>query len=90
MKEMIVIQNLKCDGCVGSITKALKKFPEVETVSVDFETATITIGTTTASKRKQYERALTHAGYPPVGENNSMGRKAKSFISCAIGRLDGV
>ena len=90
MKETIVIQNLKCDGCAGSITKALKKFPEVETVAVDFETATITIDTTATSKRKQYERALTHAGYPPVGEKNPLGRKAKSFISCAIGRLDGV
>lgn len=87
MKETIVIQNLKCNGCAASISKALKAFPEVETVSVDLETAAVTIETTAPTQRLQYEQALTQAGYPPEGIENSLGRKAKSFVSCAIGRM---
>lgn len=87
MKETIVIQNLKCSGCAASIGKALKAFPEVETVTVDLEQAAVTIETKAAAQREQYERALTEAGYPPEGEKNPLGRKAKSFVSCAIGRM---
>ncbi len=87
MKETIVVQNLKCNGCAASISKALKAFPEVETVTVDLETAAVTVETTAAAHRGQYEQALTQAGYPPEGEKNPLGRKAKSFVSCAIGRM---
>jgi copper chaperone len=89
MKETIVVQNLKCEGCAASITKTLKAFPEVDAVAVDFAAAAVTIDTKNAAQRKQYERALTKAGYPPAGEKNPLGRKAKSFVSCAIGRMGG-
>ena len=30
---------------------------------------------------------LSDLGYPIVGEQNSLPKKAKSFVSCAVGRI---
>ena len=30
---------------------------------------------------------LSDLGYPMVGEQNSLPKKAKSFVSCAVGRM---
>ena len=86
MKEIIAIQNLKCSGCEASIIKAIAAFPEVEKVSVDFTDATVHVETSGTEQREKYAQALTSAGYPPTGAANSLGRKAQSYISCAIGR----
>ena len=86
MKEVIAIQNLKCSGCEASIVSTLAAFPEVEKVAVDFTDATVHIEANGPGQRKKYEQALTSAGYPPAGAANPLGRKVKSYISCAIGR----
>ena len=31
---------------------------------------------------------LSKLGYPIVGENNPLTKKAKSFVSCAVGRMN--
>lgn len=87
MTDTITIQNLKCGGCAASIVKALRAFPEVRDVSVDFENAAVVIDTDDATQHAKYENTLTQAGYPPVGETNTLGRKVNSYISCAIGRV---
>ncbi len=89
MKEIIAIQNLKCGGCASSIIGALQAFPEVASVSVDLTTNTVIINTNGTPQRALYEDTLTAAGYPPEGKENPLGRKAKSFVSCAIGRMKG-
>lgn len=86
-QEIITIQNLKCGGCVKSVMQALKAFPEVSDVQVSLEDATVTIQTTATEKRAEFEAALSQAGYPPVGAANPLHRVAKSFVSCAIGRM---
>lgn len=86
-QEVISIQNLKCGGCVNSITQVLGAFPEISDVAVDLEKATVSIATQADDQRNKYEQALTSAGYPPVGLDNPFHRKAKSYISCAIGRV---
>ena len=86
MKEIIAIQNLKCSGCEASIIKAITAFPEVEKVEVDFTDATVHVEASGPEQREKYVQALTSAGYPPAGAANSLGRKAQSYISCAIGR----
>ena len=88
MKEIIQIQNLKCGGCAATIAKAIKAFPEVENVAVNLDTADVSIETQDAGARAKYEAALAKAGYPPVGADNNLLRQAKSFVSCAIGRMD--
>lgn len=86
-REIIVIQNLKCNGCVNSISQMLGAFPEIDHVDISLEDATVTIDTNAAGQREKYEHALTRAGYPPAGEANPLGRVAKSYVSCAIGRM---
>ncbi|MDX1912949.1 MAG: heavy metal-associated domain-containing protein [Saprospiraceae bacterium] len=87
MTDIISIQNLKCNGCAASIIKTLKAFPEVKEVHVDFNDASVHIETDEPERHPAYEQALTAAGYPPVGVENTTGRKVRSYISCAIGRV---
>jgi copper chaperone CopZ len=87
MTDAIAIQNLKCSGCAASIVKALRAFPEVREVLVDFENTAVVIETDDVSQHSKYKAALTRAGYPPADEPNTMGHKVHSYISCAIGRM---
>ncbi|MFM8485972.1 MAG: heavy-metal-associated domain-containing protein [Bacteroidota bacterium] len=86
-KETIVIQNLKCGGCVKSIVHLMESFPEVSDVSVSLEDASVTFTTPDEQPADKYRLALAGAGYPPEGDDNTVGRKAKSYVSCAIGRM---
>lgn len=87
MTTSIIIQNLKCGGCKASIVRTLQAFPEVSSVEVDLDTAEVLIESADPQGRSRYEHALTQAGYPPVGEANTTLRKAKSYVSCAVGRM---
>lgn len=86
-QEEIVIQNLKCQGCAKSIAQTLGVFPEIKEVHVDLESSVVSITTDADDQREKYEETLTSAGYPPVGADNPLHRKAKSYVSCAIGRM---
>lgn len=86
-QEVIAIQNLKCEGCVHSIAQVLGAFPEIIDVKIDLEKATVSIKTEGKNQRRKYEETLTRAGYPPVGVDNPLHRKAKSYVSCAIGKM---
>ena len=33
-------------------------------------------------------KKLVQLGYPVVGDHNNLSQKAKSFVSCAVGRLN--
>jgi copper chaperone len=33
------------------------------------------------------QNKLAHLGYPVVGDKNTVGSKAKSYVSCAIGKM---
>jgi copper chaperone CopZ len=87
MKEVIFIQNLKCSGCANSIQKALLAQPGVTAVKVDLEKDSVTIETASPDVRAHVAEVLAHLGYPEQGDENTMIRKAKSFVSCAIGRV---
>jgi copper chaperone CopZ len=86
-QEVIVIQNLKCSGCVKTIVDLMESVPEVTGVSVSPEEAEVVFSIPDDQLADKYRRALAAAGYPPEGEDNTLGRKAKSYVSCAIGRM---
>lgn len=86
-KETIVIQNLKCGGCVKTVVHLMEAFPEVSGVTVSLEDASITFSVPDEHPAEKYRQALADAGYPPEGDENTLGRKAKSYVSCAIGRM---
>ena len=43
MTHTIEVENIKCGGCVNSITKALMKMEGVKNVAIDKDIETITI-----------------------------------------------
>lgn len=83
----IKVENLKCKGCASTIKNGLIKFHEVRSVEINIEDSSISIYFDgDESNVGKYKVKLTKLGYPIQG-NNSTISIAKSFISCAIGRV---
>lgn len=87
IKTEITVENIKCGGCAASIARRLKTIPGVVEVDVDIAEGRVTLGSETAV-RDDAVRVLAEIGYPEPGANN-LSSKAKSFVSCAIGRVAG-
>lgn len=90
-KKMITtveIQNLKCHGCANTITTKLSKLQDVQDVVVSNETNSLTFYYENDTALLEAKKLLQSLGYPVVGEKNALTTKAKSFVSCAIGRMD--
>ena len=85
MEQRFEVENIKCGGCVNSIKTALLKLDNVENVMIDKDIDIVTIiGNVEKSAilKKLYE-----LGYPEKG-SNSMVKKVKSYVNCAIGRMN--
>lgn len=87
MKKEIYIQNLKCGGCVNSITKGIKNIEGVILLEINVEKSMVVVDVSEESNFIKVEEKLKELGYPPLGKNNNIIAKTKSFISCASGRL---
>ncbi|WP_286767744.1 MULTISPECIES: heavy-metal-associated domain-containing protein [Sphingobacterium] len=85
MRHNITVENIKCGGCMNSIKTALMKINGVENVSIDKDTETVTIDATV--EKIILINALSKMGYPEKG-NNDLLKKAKSYVSCAIGKIN--
>lgn len=83
----IQIENLKCGGCASTIKKGLNALESIEQVEVNVEESSVSI-TTNAINLKEVRDKLSKMGYPEVGDKNTIAHKAKSYVSCAVGRLD--
>ena len=83
----IEILNLKCGGCANSIKKGLEHIEGIGAVSVDLETSNVKVETTDEAVLKTVKAKLSSMGYPEVGDANTVIHKAKSFVSCATGRM---
>lgn len=84
MKHTIEVENIKCGGCMNSIKSALLKIENVNKVSIDKETDTITIDA--ENDRAVFVNTLSSLGYPEKGRNTLL-HKGKSLVSCAVGNL---
>ena len=87
MKSTVQIQNLKCGGCKATIVSELSKLNNIKNVSVNIEDATISLEYETESELNTVKSKLSKLGYPTIDENNSLLKKAKSYASCAVGRI---
>lgn len=87
MKGDIEIQNLKCGGCATTIKNKIDKTEGIESVSVDVETSTLSFEYTNEIQYKNVVKVLSDIGYPVVGAENNLTSKAKSFVSCAVGKM---
>ncbi|TMM30014.1 heavy-metal-associated domain-containing protein [Polaribacter aestuariivivens] len=87
MTTAIKIENLKCGGCAATIKKGLLTLEGVNDVSVDVEKSIVSI-TSENENSVNIKEKLSKLGYPEVGDKNTIVHKAKSFVSCAVGRID--
>lgn len=87
MNHFIQIQNLKCGGCAKTIIDTLKKVDSLSNITVDVDNSMVAFYTEEASTFEIVEQKLTEIGYPPIGSKNSVISKAKSFVSCATGKM---
>ncbi|WP_228454823.1 heavy-metal-associated domain-containing protein [Polaribacter haliotis] len=83
----IQIENLKCGGCASTIKKGLLGLNGVNEVNVDVEKSIVSITSENENLEKIKEK-LSKLGYPEVGDKNTIVQKAKSFVSCAVGRIE--
>jgi copper chaperone CopZ len=86
MKNTIVVENIKCGGCSNTIVKSLQKIEGVTEVDINIETQEITIESDTEINMENITAKLAQLGYPLAGEGTGF-QKAKSFVSCMIGRV---
>ena len=88
MKVTLKIQNLKCSGCANTILNKLSSIENINDVIVDNENDTVLFSYTTEEDLLLVKNTLVKLGYPVVGEKNALTTKVKSFVSCAIGRVN--
>ena len=85
--ENIIVENLKCGGCANSITNALQKIEGVNKIEIDVTTSNVSVQLSNSVDRAILTEKLAKLGYPEAGTENTLTQKAKSFVSCAIGRV---
>lgn len=89
-KTRLYLENIKCGGCASTITKALEGL-KVTGISVDPETSSVEINNPADKNHLNVILAkLREIGYPLIDTEEgikALALKAKSYMSCAIGKL---
>ncbi|MCI0500543.1 MAG: heavy metal transporter [Epsilonproteobacteria bacterium] len=90
-KQTFAVLNVKCSGCANTLKKSLlEEFGEVE-INLDIMPREITLNID-ATQIESLKSKLKTLGYPFVTDELNTIEKitttAKSFISCAIGKID--
>jgi len=93
MRKSLQVANIRCGGCAATITKALEEagFEEID-VDLTCEPRVVTFKSDEIEANEtQAISILKSLGYPLHDEKidtlNAVGLKAKSFISCAVGKI---
>ncbi|MGW8169502.1 MAG: heavy-metal-associated domain-containing protein [Sulfurovaceae bacterium] len=91
MKQTFEVLNVKCEGCANTLkTKLAKEFGDVE-INLETMPRQITLDVK-PEQIDELRNILKAIGYPLSDEDLSAienaTTKAKSFISCAIGKIN--
>ena len=70
-----------------SHNKEILSLDGIEKVNIDVEKSIVLVSSRNENL-EEIKSKLSKLGYPEVGDKNTMIHKAKSFVSCAVGRLD--
>ena len=84
MTMTIEVENIKCGGCMNTIKKELLQIVGIQEVNITKEEDKIDI--MGEVNRELVIQKLATLGYPEKGNNNLL-HKAKSYVSCAVGRM---
>jgi copper chaperone len=87
MHTTLTIQNLKCGGCANTIITRLNTIDGIDTVTVSNDTNSVSFNYSNENSLNTSIELLSKLGYPVEGEQNPLSKKAKSYASCAVGRM---
>lgn len=87
MNNKLQIVNLKCGGCANSVKKGLLTIDGIENIEVNVELGEVTFDTSSSDLVSIVKEKLATMGYPELGDANTLLHKAKSFVSCATGKM---
>lgn len=85
----IIVENIKCSGCVSTIKDKLTKLYNTDNINIDVENGIIDIDLAD-NNRESVIKDLLNLGYPEINSTKGFTKtkaKAKSFVSCAIGKM---
>jgi copper chaperone len=91
MAYQISVENIKCGGCASTIRTKLEAMEGVTTIDVDIGNGIVTVEAD-EDTRTAVTAKLLKLGYPESGTAEGIAAakaKAKSFVSCAVGRMSG-
>jgi copper chaperone CopZ len=92
MLKTVDVDNIRCSGCASTITKALEEqgFTSIN-IDLSCEPRKVTVDIEDEASLAQFRAILRKLGYPfsdeEIGFSNSATLKAKSFVSCAVGKF---
>ena len=92
MLQTVEVGNIRCSGCANTIIKALEKdgFTSIN-VDLSCEPRKVTVDIKNEASLAHFRNILRKLGYPLCDEeisfSNSASLKAKSFVSCAVGKF---
>lgn len=89
MTYQVKVENIKCGGCASTIRSKLESIEGVSGVDVQVEDGVVSIEADEDTREAVTARLLS-LGYPESGTAEGIAAaraKAKSFVSCAVGRL---
>ena len=89
MQIQLNVENIRCGGCTNTITKRLLAHETIESVRIEIDKQLVIIDST-SDVRDIALQTLADLGYPERGTVTglaSVKEKAKSLVSCAIGRV---
>ncbi len=92
MLQTLEVNNVRCEGCANTIKTALNKegFKEVN-VDLSCEPRKVTATVEDEAHAAQFRAILRKLGYSlfdeEIGFSNSATLKAKSFVSCVVGKF---
>ncbi|NOQ31914.1 MAG: heavy metal transporter [Helicobacteraceae bacterium] len=93
MIKTFEVLNVKCGGCSSTLTKKLiaEGFKDIE-VDLTCEPRKVTLDVIDEAHEALLKSTLRKLGYPLVDDNfgfiDGAEMKAKSFVSCAIGKFN--
>jgi len=93
MKKTYEVANIRCEGCANTIKKALSEhFGNRVEVDLEVMPRKVTVELNNLLDEEIFITTLRKLGYPLIDDEisnvESAVMKGKSFVSCAIGKLN--
>ena len=87
MRQSLIVSNVMCEGCAGTITRAVSALPGVSGVTVDIPTGTVSFEAGT-DRTAEVAGTLGPLGYPQKQAGDDLAAlvaKAKGYAGGAPG-----